>query len=319
MWTLKDIETLKTNHGKLTLPQINKLLDTPKSYTCLRSYAQRLGLFRNKTNIRLPIKNRYNMNYWDKPNLINSTLAGRIAGDGCLREVSPGHFSFSYKCAIKDECIIDNFIKELKYTGKKCYTQGVSPHYPERICKMVDIQLSSFDNNAQNLNKWYNITSVKTHRLGPTNIQDDNLNLAFCIGLLDSDGSIEVRDNGKYGLEVRFAYFSCSEKIVIWYKDLVDRLFPSYTDRVANLVKQDTLYRLYIGGVRAAVIIDYLSQFPVPKLDRKWTPPKLWECINIIKTKNPHLFKKLVLPPNLSVNPIEEKTLETSLISPIIS
>lgn len=320
-WSDKDTQIIKDNHGKKTLNQIKALLiDKPNcSYTALRSKCQDMGLFRDRLTEKLPNKNTFNMEYWKKPNLTNSCFAGRVASDGCIFVNKNNTHVFTYKCAIKDECIVDEFIKEFNFIGKKNYTLHKSPH-SDNMSKLVHISMHSFDFNASYLKQYFSIVPQKTHRLGPTNLNDDILNLAFCIGLIDGDGTIAIKyDRGIDRKDVYIHFCSCSKAIVEWYKNLLDRLFPSKTTRVAQVGQEtgENVYRLTICGLRATIIIDYLRQFPVWKLPRKWENIEVLQKIEEYKQKHPQYFK--ILPPDYFNKYLPKSKDSTSqpLLSPV--
>ncbi len=300
IWSQEDINIIKENHGKKTLPQINELLSIKRRYTTLRSKAQRLGLFRDTSEIRLPNKSTYNLEYFKEPTIINSFLAGRIAGDGCIRlnEESKG-YSFAYKVALKDEIIIDEFIKELDFKGPKTYGYGKSPHYSDRITKTVEIQLSCFNKNSEYLKQYFNLTPNKTKRLGPTNLTDKNFNLAFIIGFLDADGTISMKITkykNKIYIYPYMTIVSASKDILNWYKNLMDEYFP-YNIKGKKIPevcfhKGDKIWRFTLTGFRASIVIDYLRQFPVPMLDRKWNNPEILAYIEQQKASQPEFFIK---------------------------
>lgn len=294
-WTTQEEQIIKDNHGKLTLPQIKQLLITRPNikYTTLRSKVQRMGFFRyiEKGKANIPVKNTYNLEYWKTPTLINSYLSGWIAADGCILKTPSDNYRFIIKLAIKDESIIDLFIKELNYSGKKEYCDGTSPHYPDRVTHLVLIQLSCFDKNAQYLREYFNIVPQKTKRLQPSNLICYEYNMAYICGILDGDGSIEYVDkNGTYSLYLGVS--SCSKAILDWIKSIFDKDFDCYGHRLANVnLQAGNYYKYYIGGLRAAMIFDYLSQIPVPKLARKWLNPNILQYVADQKAKHPHLFK----------------------------
>lgn len=294
--TEQDIQIIKNNHGKKTLRQIMSMINNQEiTYGSFRWECQKLGLFRDRITEKLPNKNTFNLEYWKEPNLTNCAMAGRVASDGCISISKHNINTFSYKCAIKDECIIDEFIKEFNFVGKRGYNSKKSPH-SDNISNFVYIRMNSFDINASYLKQHFNIVPQKTYRLGPTNLEDDNLNLAFCIGLIDGDGTIAIKYDKNINRSDIYVHFcSCSKAIVEWYKNLLDRIFSPKTKRVAQIGQQvgENVYRLTICGLRAAIIIDYLRQFPVWKLPRKWENPEILQKIEEYKQKHPQYFKVL--------------------------
>lgn len=288
------MQFIRDNHGKMTLPNMQKALGkTNITYSTFRDKCQRMGLYRDTSKVKIPNKRFHDNDYWEIPNLLNSFMAGRIAGDGCVYIDRHGTNRFNYKVAVKDECIIDHFIQELKYTGPKTYSSSKSPH-SENISHLVNIQIGNFDKNAAALKKWYNICPNKTKRLGPTNLQDEKLNFAYLIGLIDSDGSIEYRPNLKVGHpSMAISFNSSSQDLIKWVKDLIDGKIPVLLkNRVAQVRhhKADNYYRFYLSGKRAAVLFGYLFKFPVPKLKRKWEKPEILKYIEEVKAANPEIF-----------------------------
>lgn len=288
------MQFIRDNHGKMTLANMRKSLGkTNITYSTFRDKCQRMGLYRDTSKVKIPNKRFHDNNYWEIPNLLNSFMAGRIAGDGCIYIDKHGTNKFNYKVAVKDECIIDHFIQELKFTGPKTYSHSKSPH-SENISHFVNIQIGNFDKNAAALKKWYNICPNKTKRLGPTNLQDEKLNFAYLIGLIDSDGSIEYKKsprNGKPSIAISFNSSSCD--IIKWVKSLIDSKIPIFLkNRIAqvNHHKQDNYYRFYLYGKRAVILFDYLSKFHVPKLERKWGKPEILKYVEEIKVANPEIF-----------------------------
>lgn len=300
MWTNQDIQIIKNNHGKRTLPQIMLLISRRDiSYTGFRAKCQRMGLFRDKSVIKIPWKNFHNQNYFEIPNLENCYYAGFIAADGCILLDQWNTYRLAIKLAIKDEIIINEFKKVIDFTGKTSYCSSESPN-SEKISNLCYIQIGNFDKNANYLNQHFNITPNKTKRLAPTNLTDKTLNLAFIKGLIDGDGSIELLKNGRKKLKghLYFGLNSSSAAIIEWFKTQIDSVTPyRYQNKETSVRhhKQDNFYRCYYGGLRAAIILDYLKSIPTPFLSRKWDKPEVLSYIDEQKRKFPHLF----IPPVL--------------------
>lgn len=297
MWTEQEIQILKDNHGKLTLPMIQKMLNN-KSYTCIRSRAQRMGLYRNKSLNPICTKYSFDTEYFKELNPIKCYLGGIICTDGCIMNTGKNKNIkyFSHKVSIKDEIIIDNLIKELKFTGNKKYVNHKSPN-SNNICKCVYITLSCFNKNAEYLEKYFNIVPQKTHRLKGTNINDNFLNLCFCIGAFDGDGTVGYSNGSPY-----ISIASVSKDFIVWMKNIIDLNFSEYKFRECkngniDFYKRDKMWRFTTKGVRAAIIINYLGQFPVPKLDRKWNNQNILKYIKEKKNeyKYKHFFKDIIL------------------------
>jgi hypothetical protein len=298
-WTQQEDNIIKENFNKITLKQISELLPNKHGYYALRSRCQRtLGLYRDKSIIKLPSKNTYNLEYFKDLNLTTAYISGLIASDGCIFRIrGTNNYKFCYKVATKDECIIDFLIKEFNFNGKKVYTKQKSPD-SDYISELVDVRLNCFDKNAEYLEKHYNLTPNKTMRLGPTNLTNTYLNWAFIIGNIDGDGTIAstyMKKKDHHSIYLHFC--SASPHIIRWIKNLMDEYFPAkkygFAGRIAEVGyhNQCHYYRYHICGLRAAIVINYLSQIPLPfKLKRKWENPEVLKYIDQKKLQHPHLF-----------------------------
>ncbi len=308
----EEVEIIQSNFGKITMMDIWRKIQRPGlEWFHVRNKAICMGLTRKILNHSIPNKNMYDTNYWDKPTLMNSFLAGEIAGDGCLfinRHKSP---VFAYKCLTKDESILDVFIKELKYTGPKTYTSSkCSLSKSGNISHLCQIVISSgFEKNVADLNKWFNIPCQrKTLRLGPTNLDDKNLNFAYLLGLLDSDGSVESSGASIKYPRLQISFNSGSLPLVEWVQKLVEDEFSKYAiyDRGGYKIrrlKDSNCFQVYFGGIKAIKLFEYLRSFPLPKLARKWENPKALEVVEFYKKKYPDLFvNSPIFQENISQN-----------------
>lgn len=293
--TEQEIEILKQNFNKKTLKQIMSLMPRPMVYSRFRIATNKLGFKRDVSKVKIPKSSTYDLEFWQKPNLLNCYFAGHIASDGCLMKNRSG-YRLSIFTAGKDEIIIDNYIKFLNYKGKKekGNNRGFSSEKKDLpYCKIV---FCSFDKNAEYLKQYFNIEPRKTERLGPTNLNNKYLNLAYFIGLIDGDGSIFSSIAKKDGYKnIQISCCSCSKPIVEWLRDLLNNNFPSinYSNRIAadlSFHKINKVWSFGLNGLRAAVIINYLRQFPVPKLARKWDNPEVLAFIEEKKRQYPELF-----------------------------
>ena len=121
----------------------------------------------------------YNDEYWKEPNLVNTWAAGFICADGCLGINQYGTNTLQVTLSKDDECVIDTFIKELNYKGKRKTFNRFMPSGELR--SYVGFGLCCFHKGAKYLNDHYNLGPQKTKRLKPTNLTNKYLNLSYFI------------------------------------------------------------------------------------------------------------------------------------------
>lgn len=286
---------IRENFNKITLRQIISLMPRwTNFYTRFKKHTRKMGLIRDRNKTRLPIKCSYNRHYWKDLTLNNCYLAGHLAADGCIKEHKVGHYSFSLDISLDDESIIDNYYKELEFDGKRYYHENLVPS-GLRKTKFVSMTIFCFNENAEYLRQHFNLQPNKTKRLRPPNLENKYYKFSYLIGLIDGDGSIGASGSqrGKYKKSPFLSYSSSSKDIVDWIKEMIDTYScPSSRKQVSTVlkIKNSNCYSYSVCGLRAAVIINYLRQFPVPKLARKWENPEVLAYIEEKKKLRPELF-----------------------------
>lgn len=295
-WSKEELEIIKNNLNTMRLKDILKLLPN-RTYRSLSCKLCELHLIRDKS-ITLPRTHKYNQNYWEIPNLHNSFIAGAISADGNIRTDNRNACVMQYQLAIIDECLLDYILQQLQAkTSKKFYRWTTSPHYPDRKFQQARISINCFDRCSFYLKKHYNVTEKKTKRIGPTNLTDINLNLAYIFGYFTGDGHIAYKKPSKIGGYDSFniGFTSSSKNILLWIKDIFDFYFPYLNHQHSNTnlyySKDSHCWKYCVIGVRAAIIFDYWSQMPVFQLPRKMQRQEIINYVNNKKLKFPHLFK----------------------------
>lgn len=294
-WTPEEIQILRDNHGKKTTAQIQRELFPYRDYRSVSAKTMSLNLLRPNGVVFLPNKNTFNMSYWKIPNLMNCYLAGFLAADGCIVNKKNSKM-LSLGISVKDEQIIDLFIKELNFSGPKYYREhSCSLRDTNIINKYVSFHVHCFNENAKYLEDYFGIINKKTHRLAPSNLVNNYLNWAFIIGLYDGDGHVTFSGRDRLKIVPHLGLTSSSSNILNWVKDFFDKFYPPPRAYEGIHFKTDSenCKDFLVCGLRAAVIIDYLRQFPIPKLARKWDQPEILEFIETSKRDHPEAFKTL--------------------------
>ncbi len=257
---------------------------------CLR-HITKLGL-ENKFLFK---KYQVNEDFWSTPGLLNSYWAGFSAADACIQKNSETSFIYTLGLSSKDLCHLEQFKKDCNFNGKihnsienkSINNNDIKTYYTSRLSV-------SSTKWAKDLESNFNIIPNKTFRMSPPNL-NTYLSMAWLAGYIDGDGSISIKKDGK-GLRVDF--ISGSKQLIKWIYEFINSNFTDKLDnRATNYYKRKgrNSYHFNICGIRAAIIIDYLNQFPIPHLERKWLQPEILQKIQEYKVKYPHFFKTLNL------------------------
>lgn len=281
-WTDEEINKL-TNliSQKKSFEQISKEFPG-RTTTSLQSKAAKLGLTNNYHFQKYTI----DTNFFLIPNLTNSYFAGFFAADGYLR-TKGNAYNFKLELCTKDVIVLENFKYHTKYTGNiRSYQRK---NYLKETLKNVScLSVSCANPWGKQLKENFGIVPHKTYRMSPPNLNDENLNLAYLIGYVDGDGSVFIRSNNR----IVFRIYSSNLKIISWLRNILVKNIP-ILQGCPEIYKRknENCFDFLITGLNAGIIIDYLRQFPVPHLKRKWQNPAILAKIADYKTKYPELFQ----------------------------
>lgn len=294
-WTPEDIEKLKNLLSKNISMKSMVPYFTDRTYISINSKVKKLGLDNSGYRFR---KYVHNENFWSEINPITCYYAGYIAADGNL---SQSRKEFSLSLSGCDINILRLFKKLSSFTGP-IDTYKRKNYKKETLKTVSTIRISCKDKWYDDLEKNFNITPIKTYRLSYPNINDDYLKWCFIIGYIDGDGwttfQVKRKDRCVLGM------VSCSFDILRWINQEIDKKFSILYNinhkksKIAEpqRVSKQKYYEYIITGFRANVIIDYIRQFPLPKLSRKWDRIEILKKIDYFKEKYPQYFEKLTIP-----------------------
>lgn len=301
--------------AKYSYKEISKIMG--RSYYSCKDHSTQVLRLRNNYIYTIYSQDE---NFWENPNSINCYWAGMSAADCHIRERQNNKFSYILGLANSDVTHIEQFKKHCLSDGKIYINNGYKKN--KKTGRMVP---QSTANICINSTKWakdlainFNIVPNKTHRLAPPNLNDKYLEFCYLIGMTDGDGTIcfgqksSIRNKNKkiYTYPVlQIRYCSCSYSIIAYIKDLIDSVFDDKyqikSGRGMSKIHTDTetgknpVYSYNVTGMRALCLFNFLKDFPVPKMDRKWKQSKLLEYLDQQKQKYPHLF----VSPNLDKAP----------------
>ena len=309
-WTsteeLKLEELVKT--GKISFNEIGKLLNR-SSQSC-QDHSSILG-FSNNFRYR---KYFHDENFWSEINPITAYFGGFSSADCSVR--------YTGLCGIYrlelgecDKNHLDLFKKLTKFTGNI-----ICDKRKNRNTTTVKIAINGCNKWMDDLKNNFAIIPNKTKRLEHPNIESNYLKWCWLIGFMDGDGCINL--NPKNYLNI--SYTSSSTNLLFWIKDFIENKFNNkfmLRNRQNKIKKLSwaNCHQYVIGGTRACALFNYLKDFPVPKLARKWQQPKILEYLEQMKQKYPQFFTEtLTIPPewqdwnykkhyNLEENPPDPK------------
>lgn len=201
--------------------------------------------------------NKFNHNFFSKPNLLNSYWAGFIAADGCIYiPKDNSQRLLQIRLAKLDRKHLEKFSEQLNFLGELGTKQK-----RKGSTEQTTINLSS-DKICLDLKKNFNITPRKSLTLKPPKHLTKKQALAFIVGYIDGDGCIY--NARKYlGLEI-----VGTKKMLFWIKcRLKSTKVNLKTNNVTVFGKQ---YKFQMLGKKTEVLLAFLNRINVPKLKRKW-------------------------------------------------
>lgn len=246
----------------------NKLIELYEKYKTLSGVANYLNLsletVRNlfiKNNIEYSKRSKYsfNDNFFDIENEYSFYWAGFIYGDGCI-EKRNNNYKLKIQLKQSDSKHLELFLKDLNSNHKIHYHKQFEsrPEFKKDYYESCILKISS-TKIANNLKNNFNIYPNKTKTIFiPDNILNSNLFNHFLRGLIDADGSYDLKSH-RMTLAVN--------------KNTLDNLEQKFQDlniKYHIQKRSETLYTICVSKYKEILkLIDYLYNNSNRYLDRK--------------------------------------------------
>jgi len=295
-WTSQEEDKLKelVLTSKFSFKDIGKILE--RTGQSCQDHSIIMGL----NNEYIYRKYSFDKDYWSTPNLINSYYSGFSAADASIKNKGSRYLLEIQKLDIG---WLEEFKRYIKFNGPILKRNRI-----DKNSSTISICINS-EKWKNDLATNFSIIPNKTYRLEPPRNLDKYLLFSWLIGYTCGDGTIHLN---KITNQIQINYVSSSEYIIKWIQNFIDLNFQGcYIRKTTNNCFKNRKWNCWhynLSGIKAAIIIDYLRQFPVPKLDRKWNNPRVLQKIDEYKLKYSHLFKTLnqseIMPflPNTEIN-----------------
>lgn len=266
-WTPEDIEIVKQNYPN----SVQSCVDLLPQYDrrAIKWLAGSLGLRTDLSKINR--KYTHNNDYFTNLTMENCYVAGFIAADGSLR--SRGKV-LSIILHQQDRIILERFKQYFNYTGEvvDSIRQEKRKDGSTREGLKTTLVINGVGQWYTDLAKHFNIVPNKTKILQAPNLSSMDHKIAFVAGYTDGDGSIYT-SGGKF-------YYSVlgTESVVKFIKKVFDTIVPIPENGKGRGSLVDLrgkysfhLHKYTLSGKRAIAICQYIKQYPLPFLERKWS------------------------------------------------
>jgi hypothetical protein len=264
---------------------IKNLYDQGKSHNHILSYfpnrtlsGLRLQIYKLKLNYRSQRTYSLDENFWSNISPEVAYIAGFSAADASVN-YKRNQFSYSLTLAYKDICILEYF-KKMFGSNHPIKIKDVKLN--DKSFKQCHLYIAGGKQWGKDLEKYWNIVPNKTNILSPPENLSEYLKYCYLIGYIDGDGCICYQDKYK---RMKFGFVSCSKHILNWIHELTKNKFNYGLRKQKRRVKtnKNGNYIYNIAGLSAIKLYEYLKDFPIFKLDRKWKNPDVENFIEWYK------------------------------------
>lgn len=252
-WSDDDIQYVLDNYQTQTAKEISIVVCRSLSATQSKIYE----LSQKKDSIKL----KYDYNFFDIPNILNSYWAGFIAADGSIR-YKPQQVSI--RLCTKDKVHIEQFIHDVKYTGicKDCILDRSFNNKSSKLYYSSEVTICGPHWLAP-LKKNFNIIPKKSLILEPPNLYDKYAH-AFIVGYIDGDGTICCTNN-----RIELSMLG-TQNMLLWISSIFDSICPPVGQHHSQPYKRKNTWVYKVSGRRTENILRYLSTLEIPFMARKW-------------------------------------------------
>lgn len=291
IWTEEENALLKEKAGKFSSYEEISSFFPGRTAEGLKSHARTLGIKNPNANA----KYNYNRDYFYKPNYMNCFFAGILAADGCVFDRRGAYRDLTWTLESKDRGLLEIFKKELNYNGEIYDWFNSGEKYKNKKGENHSrIHLHTLRQMGIDLEVNFNIVPNKTLRLGPPNLKDIELKLAYLVGFINGDGCIAFSE--KRGPTIRIG--GAGIGLLKWCSELFyDLKIRTPRHRKPNVIYApgtSNCYLFIISNVAAMRMYELLKLVPVPILERKWVRPEIDAYIAEKKLKHPEYFSESI-------------------------
>jgi hypothetical protein len=242
------------------------------------SSSLRKQVYKLKLNYRSQRTYSLDENFWSSMSPEVAYAAGFSAADACVYYKNKG-FYYNLTLSNKDVIILEYFKKifnsshPIKIKDSKSYG---------KYFKHCSLNIYGGKKWEKDLKNYWNIVPNKTSILSPPENLSEYLKYCYLIGYIDGDGCIFYQDKYK---RMRFSFTSCSRFVLDWIHELTKNQFNYALRGQCREVKISKRghYIYDIAGLSAIKLYEYLKDFPIFKLDRKWKNPDVENFIEWYK------------------------------------
>lgn len=257
-WTNEEIEFLKNNYHKSSIREMANALG--RSYNATKSKVFKFGVSdsSNKRGVKIYSCNE---DYFSDLNPNSCYWAGFILADGYGSEEKR---TLNIKLAAKDLSQIEKFKSDINFNGKIYHNKNQNQYgvliSSEKIIK--DLK-ENFDIEFKN----------KTYTAKPPTKLTEQQKLAFLVGLIDGDGSINVanfKTKGKYFYSKNRISLIGTREVCEWTKKIFEDLAEEKIGNLFQVKSTKCCYTIATTGRKADLIISKLRDVECNHMERKW-------------------------------------------------
>ncbi len=292
-WSQEEKDFIIRYYNDFTIRELHEKYFLHRTYDAFRIMANSLGFKKTEFHTK-------DENFFEIPNLINSSVAGMLASDSNLhKHKNKNSYSFALEINQEDEKILDDIKLAMNYSGRLYHRQRKYKIYCKKNGKTYEGE--SYRSNLrvtsqkyiEDLYKNWNIPTGKKSLIlePPKNLQNLDIKLAYFCGLINGDGCVGLQTINKGRRKHLEICVYGTYGLTAWCREICEEFLGYELDIKINTHNdRNTLYRFRLTGFKAILLFDKIRSLNCIKMDRKWNSPEILDYIRNRKLDKPELF-----------------------------